>query len=370
MLEQPAGEKTLPASPRKLQRAREEGNVAKSQDLSAAVMLLVAVLGLRFIGPAAFEEIGRAFRYYFENAHALAVEPANVTNLAGFTMLFIARSVLPFMALLLAAGIVINITQVGFIFSAQVLTPKLQRINPISGFQRLFSLRALVELVKSLLKLALVSYVVYLTLNGRVEDLLTLMHVSPREAIIETAALIFTLWWRIVLTILIIGILDFAFQRWQYLRDLRMTRQEARQELKQLEGDPQIKQRIRQIQRQIAMQRMMRDVPTADVVVTNPLTYAVALRYDETTMEAPTVVAKGARLVADRIREVALEHDVPIVERQELARTLYRSVEIGQTIPEGEFRAVAEVLAYVYRIDRRFSRRQERARHREFQPVT
>jgi flagellar biosynthetic protein FlhB len=159
----------------------------------------------------------------------------------------------------------------------------------------------------------------------------------------------------------VIGIVDYAYQRWQYNRDQMMSQQEARQELKQLEGDPLIRQRIRSIQRQMAMQRMMAEVPEADVVITNPTTYAVAVRYEPAAMDAPRVVAKGARLVAERIRERAAEFEVPIVERPELARLLYRTVEIGHNVPEDLFRTVAEVLAYVYQIDRRAAKLEERA---------
>lgn len=364
MAEQPPGEKTLPASQQKLLRAREEGNVAKSQDLSAGVMLMLALLGLYLMGRSAFDGLVEAGQYFFYSAGEIFVEPESVRSLLIESLYLTARVTLPIMVLLLFGGVAINILQVGFLMSGKVITPKLDRINPVSGFQRYFTPRPFVELVKSILKFTIAAFAVYWTLRGRTPDILSLMHLGPLAASIETAQLVASVWWRVALIMLILGILDFAYQRWQYLRDLRMTQQEARQEMKQFEGDPQIKQRIRQIQRQMAMQRMMREVPTADVVITNPTTYAVALRYDEAVMAAPVVVAKGARLVAERIRDIATEHHVPIVEKRELAQTLYRTVEVGQPVPEGVFRAVAEVLAYVYQIDRRAEKVRERERYR------
>jgi flagellar biosynthetic protein FlhB len=191
-------------------------------------------------------------------------------------------------------------------------------------------------------------------------EVLALIHTSPKDGALAVWSLLFAVWWRITLVMLVIGILDYLFQRWQHRRDLMMSQYEARQEMKQLEGDPQIRQRIRTIQRQMAMQRMMREVPEADVIITNPTTYAVAIRYDPVNMTSPTVTAKGARLVAERMRILAAENGVPIVERPELARTLYRTLEIGHTIPGDLFRTVAEVLAYVYQIDRRQSKIEER----------
>ena len=198
-------------------------------------------------------------------------------------------------------------------------------------------------------------------MDGRVEEILALMHQSLAEGVYATWSFLFDIWWRVVLVMIAIGIADYLFQRWQHRRDLMMTQYEARQELKELEGDPRIRQRIRGIQRQMAMQRMMREVPEAEVVITNPTTYAVAIRYDAANMDAPRVTAKGARLLAERIRQVAIEHNVPIVERPDLARTLYRTIDIGQSVPGDLFRTVAEVLAYVYQIDTREAKARERA---------
>jgi flagellar biosynthesis protein FlhB len=361
MSEQPAGEKTLPATPRKIQQARERGNVAKSQDLNSSTQLLLSAMALYFLGPLAMAQLLGIVRYYFMDAHAIAIDAAWVQYVAIQALFFMVPVVVPMMLILMAGGFTINVAQLGFLMSPQAVQPKPERINPIQGFRKFFSLRSLVELIKSLAKLAIISYIAYLTMRGRIPELLSLMHVSPRDASVAVWQLVFTVWWRVGLAMLALGILDYGFQRWQHLRDLRMTQQEMRDEIKQLEGDPRIRQRVRQIQRQLAQQRMMAEVPEADVVITNPTTYAVALRYDAGRMDAPRVIAKGIRRMAERIRDTATEHGVPIVERPELARSLYRSVEIGGSVPEDLFRAVAEVLAYVYRIDRRETKLQERA---------
>ena len=361
MAEQPAGDKILPASPRKIEQAREWGQVAKSQDLSSAVTLLVALLGLLAFGPQAMRQLLLATRYYLSQAHAIDLRWEPAIPFAAHGVMYIAVAVVPLMLVIMAGGIAVNVAQVGIVFSSQAITPKIARINPFTGFQRFFSLRTFVELVKSLVKLSVISYVVWLSVRYRVDEIVSLISSSPAYAAQTTWALLTTIWWRIALVMLAIGLLDFAFQRWQYLQDLRMTRQEAQEELKQLEGDPKIKQRIKAIQRQMAMQRMMADVPEADVIITNPTTYAVAVRYDVGNMDAPHVIAKGARLQAERIRSIAVEHDVPIVERAGLAKTLYRTLEIGQAVPEHLFKVVAEVLAYVYQIDRREAKVRERA---------
>jgi len=360
MPEETQGEKILPASPRKKQRAREEGNVPRSQDLNAAWGLAVALLTMWILGPYMFRGMKNLTAYYFGSVSFLAVEPWSIQALAVQAMWRMAFIAGPFMILMLVAGIVANLVQVGFFVSGKALQPKLERIDPISGLQKFFSLRTFVELVKSVFKLAIVGAIVYVALRDRWEQMVTLMQFSPGGTILAVSKMVLAVWWRVVVAMIFLAILDYGYQRWQYERDLRMSRKEAQDEAKEMEGDPRIKQRVRQIQRQMATQRMMAEVPEAEVIITNPTRYAVALRYDEAEMSAPVVVAKGARLVAQRIREIGEEHHVPIVERPPLARTLYRSVEVGDTVPESLFRAVAEVLAYVYQIDRRAAKNRQR----------
>jgi len=361
MAEESGGEKTLPASQTKIQKAREDGNVAKSQDLGSAWSLMIALAAMWYLGPDLFRSMLDATQHYFGNFATLdlGIDSTHILGLDVLTRLAII--LLPFAVVMTVAGLAFNVFQVGFLFSPKAIQPKLQRLNPLSGFKKFFSGRSAFELLKSILKLTIVSVIVYYTVRDRWPALASTMHLFPDAMMIVVAKLVALVWFRAVLAMLVLGVLDYGFQRWQYGRDLMMTVQEAKEEMKQLEGDPRIKQRIRQIQRQMAMKRMMAEVPEADVVITNPIRFAVALRYDVKTMDAPVVIAKGARLLAKRIREIAEEHDVPIVEKPELARALFKNIDVGQRVPEDLFRAVAEVLAFVYKIDRREERRRERA---------
>lgn len=361
MAEETGGEKTLPASGQKIQRARQEGNIAKSQDLSSGLALLVALMALLFFGPMSLEVLLGAGRYYIGNAHELTLDRTSIVGLTVGALYFVALCSLPVALVLALSGFLVNLAQVGFLLTTKPLVPKFSRLNPISGFQRFVSLRSLVELVKSILKLTMVVIVVWFALRDRIDEFVVLMAMTPMGILYGISGLVYSVWWRIAAVMVLLGIFDYGYQRWQHLQDLRMTHQEARQESKELEGDPHIKRRVRQLQRQIATQKMMKDVPDADVIITNPIRFAVALRYDMTEMETPVVVAKGARKVAERIRTIATENNVPIVAKPELARALYKSIDVGQSIPEDLFRAVAEVLSFVYRIDRR----QEKIRERQ-----
>ncbi len=361
MAEETGGEKVIPASPYKLQKARDKGNVAKSQDFNSAWVLAVALLALWMMGPYMMQALTEATRYYFAMAASLSVTRETTQHITMGALFHIVRVAMPFMLFMLAAGIIANIMQVGFMVAPQAMTPKLEKLNIFTGFGKFFKLRTLVELAKSLAKLSIISYIVYLTMRNRLDELFVLSQLTPLGMIYGVSSLVGLIWLRVVIVMLLIGLLDFGFQRWQHGEDLKMTTQEAREETKQLEGDPKVKQRVRQIQRQMAMQRMMAEVPTADVIITNPTTYAIALRYDMTDMDAPMVVAKGARLLASRIREIAVEHDVPIVEEPELARTIYRTVEVNDPVPESLYRAVAEVLRFVFEIDKRKDKQRERA---------
>ncbi len=361
MPEESGGEKTLPPSPLKIRRARERGQVAKSQDLTAAWSLLVALITLRLMGFHFLEDLVKTMRHYFQIASDTHLTVHNIQFFTIEVLWNAGKILLPFMGLMLFAGLSGNFSQVGFLVAPQALMPQFERLNPFTGLAKFFSLRSFVELVKSILKLGVIGYVVYGALYAHWTEVMILPYLSPMEITLTLARVVGAAWFRVVLVMLTIGILDYGFQRWQYMQDLRMTVKEAKEELKELEGDPQIKQRVRQIQRQMAMQRMLQEVPEADVVITNPTTYAVALRYHPEKMNAPMVTAKGARLVAARIRELAIENDVPIVEKPELARALFRTVELNAFVPETLFQAVADVLQFVYQIDQREEKRKERA---------
>lgn len=344
------GERTEPATPRKREEARKKGQVSRSPEVNFALILLASILGLYFMSEYIFERTCRSLIHYLQNP--LGVDLSRSGTLA--LMLRLSWETLgiflPFSCLIVVAGLTANLLQVGFMMTGEPLVPKWDRINPISGLSRVFSWRSLAELFKSLAKIAAIGVVCYITLKAQLPRFFDASHASTAGILLIFGEVLYILALRCLLVVLVIAILDFAFQRWQYERSLRMSVQELKEEMKEMYGDPMIRARVRQIQREMAQRRMMAKVPEAEVVVTNPTHYAVALTYDRNVMGAPTVVAKGKNLIAQRIRQIAEECGIPIVEDPELARALYQSVEIGMHIPEVLYQAVARVLAYVYRL--------------------
>ncbi|HOX05732.1 MAG TPA: flagellar biosynthesis protein FlhB [Planctomycetota bacterium] len=349
--------RTEEATPRRREEAREKGQVPRSNDLSSALMLLAGLVFIRFYGPVMVDEIkavtveilrwmgdprGDGHDYYRQ-----------CWVLAGAFFKIIA----PISLFLLALGLAVNWVQFGFIWAGEPLSPNLDKINPINGFKRLFSARAVVLLAGGLLKVAAAGLVLWLRLRADLDRMIMLPEMPLSAALTTVGAILFRAGLELVIILLAIGILDYLFQRWQFERDLRMTKQEVREEMKRMEGDPAIRARRRAIMRRMIMQHMMRRVPEADVVITNPTHLAIALKYEEGSMSAPEVVAKGERLVALRIRELAAQHGVPVIENKPLARAMYKAVEVGRQIPWEFYEAVAEVLAMVYGISARRSRR-------------
>jgi flagellar biosynthesis protein FlhB len=342
-------ERTEPATPRRREEARERGQVARSGDLSSAVILLAAVVALRFLGKPIIGGLFASAASVLEGLALVDGDPAHLMSQFGGAFAAVLLGFLPFAGIVLAAALAANLVQVGFLFTAKPLTPDLDRIDPVSGLGRLFSLRGLVRVVAGLLKLSAVTLVVFWSVW---QDRVLLVELSGRsfDQIPGIAAdLMLALSLRAAVVLFVLALLEYGFQRWQHERDLRMSKRELREEMRRYEGDPRIRERRRAIQQQLALQRMLLGVPGATVVVTNPTHLAVAIKYDK-SMEAPVVVAKGAEHLARRIREAALEHGIPIVERKDLARALYRSVDVGQSIPSALYQATAEILAYVVRL--------------------
>ena len=267
-------------------------------------------------------------------------------------MILLAKTVMPVMFAILLIGLAINLYQVGFMFSTEQLEFKPDKLNPINGFGRIFSKRSLVELFKSIFKIIVIGYFLYLYLKDQIPLIPQFIFFDLGQSLAEAAEIIFTMAFQVVGVIMVMAVADYAYQKWQTTQDLMMTKQEVKDEYKQTEGDPQIKGKIKQKQRQMAMQRMMSEVPKADVIVTNPTHLAVALSYKK-GMVAPVVVAKGQDLVAERIKQIARENHVIIVENKPVARALYQAVEVGGVVPAELYQAVAEIIAYVYRIKHR-----------------
>jgi len=342
-------ERTEPATPRRREEARERGQVARSADLSSALILLAAVVTLQFLGRPMIGGIFASTATVLEGLALVDGDPGSLVTQFGGALTTVLLGFLPFVGIVLAAALAANLVQVGFLFTAQPLAPDFDRINPVSGLGRLFSMRGLLRLVAGLLKLSVVALVVFWTLWAERVQLVELSGRGFEQILGVAVDLMLTLSLRAAGALLVLALFEYGVQRWQYERDLRMSKQEVREELKRYEGDPRIRERRRAIQQQLALQRMLLGVPQATVVITNPTHLAIAVRYEK-AMEAPVVVAKGAEQLARRIRESALEHGVPLVERKDLARALYRAVDVGQSIPPGLYQAVAEIIAYVYRL--------------------
>jgi len=341
------GDRTEAPTPRRLQEARDEGRIPRSVDLTAAVALMAAVILLKILGDGLF---GGLLQITGDLGEPLDVAGGDLAAVVLRVALATARGLLPFLGLLLLATALGAVVQSGLSPSLKPLEPKLEKLNPAAGVRRLFSLDSATRAGQGVFKITLVALVAYVTITGELDTVLNAGLLEPAGIVQMSAALLYKLALRLGLTLLVLALLDYWYQRWNWWRRLKMTKQEVRDELKRMEGDAQMRQRRRQLQMRLALQRVGIDVPKADVVVTNPTEYAVALKYDEATMTAPRVMAKGKDLLAARIRQVAQQHRIPIVQRPPLARALYAAVEVGKEVPPAYYRAVAEVLAYVYRI--------------------
>lgn len=352
-LQQFAGEKTEKPTPRKLQDARQKGQVPRSPDLASALILLGSLLAIKLLGGFYISNFSLLLQANFSEKMYYSLTGENVHMLFQDIFIEVAKLCLPIIGVVFVIGFFANYLQVGSIFSVEPITPKLSKLNPIEGFKRIFSQRTLVELVKSLLKVALIGYVVYATISAEVPNLSGLMRMEIPDILARLGDVTFSVLWKSILVMLVLALFDYLYQRYDHTRSLRMSKDDLKEEYKKTEGDPTIKGKIKERQRAMAMRRMMQDVPKADVVITNPTHFAIALRYDASNMEAPVILAKGMDEVAQRIKQVARENGVTLVENRPLAQTLFRTTEIGGTVPAELFQAVAEVLAYVYRLKRK-----------------
>ena len=344
------GDKSQDPTPHRRQKAREEGQVAKSQDLGSAVMLILGLICLMTLGSEVVEFLGDFSRRQLGGDAWLSADVDFFTTEWNGTLGDMAACVLPIFGLLLLGAVAVNLAQVGFLFIPKKLAPDITRLDPLKGLQRMFSLANLVKLVFSIFKILVIAAVAYVCLYQERDTILNLTAMSVREIASYMVDVLLGIAMKVGLALLILAILDYAFQRWKHEQDIKMTTQEVREEMKHLEGSPETKARRRQVQRQLAMNRLSDAVPKADVVITNPTELAVAIQYEPETMAAPIVVAKGAGVLAQRIRKLALEHGIPIVEKKPLAQALYRDVDVNRPIPQDKYAVVAEVLAYVYQL--------------------
>lgn len=351
-----SGEKTERATPKRRDEARRKGNVARSPELTSALALAAIMVVLRFSGPM----IWNSWQNLMNRDFTMSL-PTNWTTSAVMGMLLMqgadaVRVLIPVLAVALIVGTAVAVVQVRPMFVPTLLAPKFSRIQPLAGLKRMFSARSLVELGKSIIKLAIVGGASYSVIAHVATQIRSFAEMDIVQIPAIVGGVVFSLGIRIASAMVVIAFFDFLYQRFEHEKGLRMTKQEVKDEGKQMEGNPEIKGAIRKRARQIAFRRMMEEVPKADVVVTNPTHFAIAIKYDGQSMAAPQVVAKGADLLAQRLKLRAAETGVPMVENRPLAQTLYRNVEVGEAVPADLYQAVAEVLAYVYRL-RQMARR-------------
>ena len=348
MAEAGAQERTEAPTVKRREEARKEGRVAMSREVSSAALLGAFALYFLVAGQSDLLTIQSLWRETFQHISSEELTFEHVQGILFATLRTTAPFVLGVFGVAFVVGALASVVQVGVMFNPLKLRP--ERLNPISGLRRIFSSQGAADLVKSLFKMTVIGVVTYTTYRQDIMPILTLSQVPVLGIFAFNFTLIGKLFGKVALALVVLAIFDYLFQRWNNEQQLKMTKQELKDEMKQTEGDPQLRARVRQVQREMSRARMMENVPKADVVVTNPTHYAVALQYDRELMAAPRLVAKGADFVAQRIREVAAENQVPLVENPLVAREMYQHVEIGQEIPERFFRVVAEILAYVYRL--------------------
>jgi flagellar biosynthetic protein FlhB len=347
-------EKTEQPTDKRLEDARKKGQVAQSRELPSCFVILFSSIFLYFAISHGFSEMFKIYAAYVKNMN-MDINISNVYEVLSFGAYRWVMIVVPFFALLIALALAGGILQTGFMWSFEALAPKVEKLNPLTGIKNLVSKKALVEVVKAIIKIVLLIYIAYSLVTKELPEILSLSHKDARHIVEYLAGTCFSLALKIGIFFLFIAGLDFLYQKWQYKKDLMMTFQEVKEEGKERDGNPQVKSRIRSLQREMSRRRMMEDVKTADVIVTNPTTFAVALKYEAGKMSAPRVVAKGAGFVAEKIKETARSHRIPVMENKPLARALFYSVRVGDFIPEKYYMVVAELLAQVFKLRRRIA---------------
>ncbi len=346
-----SGDKTEAPTPRRRSEAREQGNIARSVDLTAALLMVGSMVLLKNYGLNVMIAL-RALLEQMLSAQSLAnTEPTSALSDFARGIWMAGVSIAPLMIGLVVIAVLSNILQVGFFFNPAKLAPNIAALNPLKGMGKLFGGgKGPMSMVMGILKIVLVAFFAYTAICNRMDMIVMALNLEYMQIFGLGAQIIYDIILRVGIALLVLAIIDYAYQRYRIEQDLKMSKQEIKEEMRRMEGDPHIKQRRRQIAMQIAQKKLQKDVPTADVVVTNPTHFAVALKYDADKMHAPRVVAKGADLMAFRIREIATANGIPILERKPLARALFKMCDVGDEIPEEFYSTVAEILAYVYEL--------------------
>jgi flagellar biosynthetic protein FlhB len=351
MAEDNKDQKTEEPTSKRVTDTEEKGNFAHSREINSSFILLAALLGFMILGEQSTRTVMGSWNGMFAESWTLQLTPEELYKVTVNAMKAFAKIVGPFLILIMLAGLASNILQIGGLrFSSHPLVPKFNKLNPLTGFGRIFSKNSLMELFKSLFKVGIISVISYFVIKSHWNEIPPLMGFGVGQILSFMGFVALEIIFYVLLVMIFLALLDFAFQKFTYRENLRMTKQEIKEERKETDGNPQIKQRIRTVQMEMARKRMMSAVPSADVIVTNPTHISVAIKYDTNKFAAPLVVAKGVGPIALRIREIAKENGVPLVEDKPLARTLNKTVQVGQMIPASLYKAVAEILAYVYKL--------------------
>lgn len=347
-----AGEKTEEATDKRKREAIEKGNVAKSQDMGAVIGMLIGLIMLKNYGSGMYNDIALYMRRIFSfqittSANGIGIHEA-VTLFSQFSLLVL-KVLVPLLFAIALGGIAVNIFQTGFILTFEPFMPKFDKLNPINGIQNLFTMKNVAEIIKSIIKIIVVAYVPYDTIGSQMPMFVRMIQISPLTGFGILGGMMFDMAFKILMILLILALADFKFQQWRHNEDMKMSKDEVKDEYKQQEGDPKVKQKIKEKQRQASQRKQMSEVPKATVVVTNPTHIAVAIKYETGQQTAPIIVAMGAGLIAQKIKEIAAENDVPIVENKPLARALFKKANVGDEIPQEFWQTVVEILANVYR---------------------
>ena len=348
-------QKTEEPTSKRITDTEKKGNFAHSKEINSSFILLAALLGFMILGEQSTRNVMGSWTDMFAKSWTLQLTPEELYKVAANTMQAFVKIVGPFLIIIMLAGVMSNLLQIGGLrFSSHPLVPKFNKLNPLAGFGRIFSKNSVMELFKSLFKVGIISVISYYVIKSHWKEIPPLMGFGVGQVLSFMGFVALEIIFNVLLVMIFLSLLDFTFQKFTYLENLRMTKQEIKEERKESDGNPQVKQRIRTVQMQMARKRMMSAVPEADVIVTNPTHISIAIKYDTENFAAPLVVAKGVGPIATRIREIAKENGIPLVEDKPLARTLNKTVEVGQMIPASLYKAVAEILAYVYKLKHSF----------------
>jgi flagellar biosynthetic protein FlhB len=353
MADESFGERTEQATGKRRAEARKKGQVARSREISSVAVLLVALSVIYVLSTYLFQRLSWVMVQSLQKIGTFSLSPENILGFGGEIVWALVQILAPILLAVFVMGILSNYVQIGTLFTLEVIQPKLSRMDPIQGFRRLLSKQSFAEVLKALFKFLIIAWVAYATVQNELAEILTLPDQEVGGIFRFIGSVSARIFFKTVLVMVALAVLDYLFQRWSYEKSLRMTKREVQEEFKQTEGDPLVKSRIRSIQREMARRRMMAEVPKADVVITNPTHLAVALGYDKEEMAAPKVLAKGAGIIAEKIKEVARAHQIPLVENKPLTQALYKTVDLGQVIPSTLYQVVADILAHVYRMKNR-----------------